>query len=193
MAMKVTNIIVHRLIVDMSCGCSMYAEFEDAQCKKGIATCSETVEGKENQFDRIFKSCVQHEKDVSLSMLKFIIGERLDEAVETKQKVPIRLHPIPNQIEEGDSSSVVAVGENVQTVARVNRPAAVTNRRPDPSAIKTMQRSPEQLKRAGAAPSRSMGGLAEMQIDEVDEDEDLTPHIADALDFLDTQESGLTE
>jgi len=138
-------------------------------------------------------------------MLSFIIGERLDEAIAEAQKTPVHIHPLPGfrgggfeddgtPIEEGDTGGLVATGESVQTVARVNRPAAVQRQRPEkPPGVKTIQRSPEQLAKAGAAPRHAGGGAVDMQVDEVAEDENATPHIAELLDVLDEREAGLFE
>ena len=203
MAMKVNKTTITRLSIDMSCGCRMYAEFEDAQCKKPVGF-PPTAEGETPPLaEKVFKACSTHEKDAALTMLQFIIGERLDEAVAEANKAPVHLHyPVRGggfegdggEIEEGDTGGVVATGENVQTVARVARPLAVTRQRPEkPPGVKTIVRSPEQLAKAGAAPRHSGGGSVEMQLDEVAEDEAATPHIEELLDVLDSKEAGLFE
>jgi hypothetical protein len=75
---------------------------------------------------------------------------------------------------------------------KVAKPVAVRSRTADPTAIKTVQRSSDQLAKVGAAPVHVQGG-AEMQMEEVAEDTRYTPHIEEALDFLDPKESGLLE
>lgn len=193
MAMRVSKTAITRLSIDMSCGCRMYAEFEDAQCKRPIGASSAEDEGTP-PVERVFKVCGLHEKDAALSMLQFIIGERLDEAIVEAQKTPIHLHHLPNSRSEQEEEMGGVVGDSVQTVARVNRPAAVTRQRPDkPPGIKTIQRSPEQLAKAGAALRHAGGGSVEMSIDEASEDLKATPHIAELLDILDEREAGLFE
>jgi hypothetical protein len=192
MAMKVTKTAINRLGVDMSCGCRMYAEFADAQCKKPLGhptpvlrivpdspdEVSPDEEVEAFAFDRTFVPCDKHEKDTAVSMLEFIIGERLDEAVEQAQKAPVtreNLYDLPQTV----SSDGTLAGESVSTVAKVNRPKAVQSReRPaDPSEIKTRTRTPTELRASGAIMGNSP--LAEMQIDEVDEDEVITDNLED--------------
>ena len=190
MAMKISKLTIHRLSVDMSCGCRMYAEFEDGQCKKPVGSDSRADGDEAPPVERVFKACDKHEKDNSISMLEFIIGERLDEAIVDANKAPAHLHHPPEF--RGDTEDIT--GESVQTVARVNRPAAVQRQRPEqPPGVKTMVRSPEQLMKVGAAPRHAGGGSVEMQVDEVAEDEAATPHIEELLDILDVHEAGLFE
>lgn len=169
MAMKVTKTAIHRLSVDMSCGCKMYAEFEDAQCKKPIGP---APEGSEPDVDKIFKACSKHEKDSSLSMLEFIIGERLDEAIDTAQKAPAQpahSYAAPAPV---DVQSSLLSGETVQSVAAV-RPEIKQRVRPeDPTKVKTLVRG---------------GGLGEqhnkmaLDMDGVAEDENLTNDVEDVF------------
>lgn len=197
MAMKVAKTSIYRLNVDMSCGCRMFSEFTDVQCKVPVLPLGvEIKEGTEPPLvEKVFKPCSKHAEDASLSMLEFILSERMDEAVESEQKTPVHLHSIPSQnIEEGDTGGVVATGENVQSVARINKPSAVGRERARPEnvgTIKTLQRSHEQLAKSGAAPIHTASGAAEIQVDEVSEDTRATPHIAELLDVLDERESGL--
>ena len=181
MAMKVIKTTVHRLAVSMSCGCTLAAEFEDAQCKKPISHSEEAT------IVRVFNPCQDHSTDVSVSMLKFIISERLDEAIEAAQKTPVHLHSIPVGIEEGDSGGVVAISGGVQSVAKVNKPAAVRSRTQDPTEIKVFNRNPASLAKVGGTQS-GFGGLDIIEVDEVPE---LTPHIEDILASYDKDdESG---
>lgn len=175
MAMKVSKLTIHRLSVDMSCGCKMYAEFDDAQCKKSLVSWNE----EEGPCPRIFLSCDKHKKDASLSMLEFIISERLDEAIEEAQKTPVHLHSLP---EEGDTGGV----PGGQSVAKVNRPAAVGRVRPEGGpTIKTLQRSNEQLAKVGAVIGSSMD--AEIS-GGVTEDVNTTDNLGDILDAFDLKE-----
>jgi hypothetical protein len=198
MAMKVTKTSIHRLSVDMSCGCRMYAEFEDAQCKKAAGL--HVIEGEEAlPPEKVFKACAKHENDASLSMLEFIISERLDEAVEEAQQAPVAapqhmyFPPGTRDIEEGDTGGVVASAGNVQSVMKVAKPVAVRPHTQGIPSVKTLQRSPDQLAKVGAAPIHVQGGATEMQMDEVEENPAYTPHIEAALDFLDNKESGLLD
>jgi hypothetical protein len=59
----------------------MYAEFEDAQCKKPVGSPAVGEGETPPPAEKVFKACSTHEKDAALTMLQFIIGERLDEAV----------------------------------------------------------------------------------------------------------------
>lgn len=167
MAMKVTKSAIHRLSVDMSCGCRMYAEFEDAQCKKPIGP---APEDSEPDVDKVFKACAKHEKDASLSMLEFIISERLDEAIETAQKTPVQ--PTHQYTAPVDIQSSTLIGDSVQSVASV-RPEIKQRVRPeDPTKVKTLVRG---------------GGLGEqhnrmaLDMDGVPEDENLTNDMEDVL------------
>jgi hypothetical protein len=143
MAMKVSKTSIQRLSVDMSCGCRMYSEFTDAQCKVSVIPWNE----EEGQCPRTFIPCDKHKEDASLSMLEFIIGERLDEGIAEAQKTPaapVHLHPLP---QEGDTGGV----PGGQSVAKVNRPAAVNRARPEGGpTLKTLTRNTEQLAKSGA-------------------------------------------
>ncbi len=185
MAMKVSKTAVHRLAVDMSCGCRMYAEFLDVQCKQPVTL----DEGAETAV-KVFTPCDKHNTQ---DVIEFIIGERLEEAILTAQATPVapvHMHPIPQDIEEGETGGVTATGERVQTIARVNKPKAVRPR--NETGVKTLQRSPQELAKAGAS-LKVASGTAEIQIDEVAEDNQITPHIDDVMDFLDPKEEGLFE
>jgi len=196
MAMKVTKTAIHRLTVEMSCGCQLYSEFRDAQCKEPF---NSAFEGGDAPCPmRNFLPCTKHATDPSVSMLEFIMGERLDEGIEDAQKAPVapvHLHAVPG-IEEGDTGGVVAVGGNVQSVAKVNKPVAVRPRPQSPPGIKTIQRTGAELAKVGAAPTHSQQdntGIDMQMMDEAKEDTNITPHIFEALDFLDTKESGLLD
>lgn len=196
MAMRVSKSTIHRISVDMSCGCSVYAEFKDVQYKEAITRLVISGELDEKTYMKVFHACSTHENDAGLSMLQFLIGERLDEAVEEIRKTPTTVYRhayTPPEIEEGDTGGVIAVGDNVQSVKKVTKPIAVRPRPQGPPEIKTVQRSSEQLAKVGAAPTHVQAGAAEMQIEEVAEDTRYTPHIEEALDFLDSKESGLLE
>lgn len=196
MAMKVSKLTIHRLSVDMSCGCRMYAEFEDTQCKNPIGSNPHPDE-ESPLIDKIFKACEKHAQDASLAMLEFIIGERLDEAIEDAQNNPATSQHAytPPGIREGDTGGVVAVGGNIQSVMKVVKPVSVRERPQQPPSIKTRQRSLEELARVGAAPNHSQGqgSLADIQMEDVEEDLRYTPHIEEVLDHLDPQENGLLE
>ncbi len=49
MAMKVNKTTITRLEVSMSCGCSMYSEFKDIQCKEALV--------KDEISERVFHAC----------------------------------------------------------------------------------------------------------------------------------------
>jgi len=195
MAMKVNKSTIHRISVDVSCGCGMYAEFKDTQCKTPLSPLVVNGEQSGETYLKVFNACSTHEKDAGLSMLQFIVGERLDEAVAEAQKapaIPTHMYAVPG-IEEGDTGGVIAVGGNVQSVVKVAKPVAVRPRTQAAPTVKTFQRTADQLAKAGAAPTHVQGGAAEMQMEEVAEDSRYTPHIEEALDFLDRRESGLFE
>jgi hypothetical protein len=164
----------------------MYAEFKDAQCKESL------IPHEGEPLPTVFTSCDKHKTQ---DVIEFIISERLEEAVEAAQVSPVvmrHLHPLPEDIEEGDMGGVTASGESVQSVMKVAKPKAVGRERANnlaPPPMKTLSRSPEQLAKSGA--SFKGGGAVEMQVDEVEEDDRITPHIEDVMDFLDPKESGL--
>lgn len=199
MAMKVIKSTIHRIAVNMSCGCGVYAEFKDAQCKEPITPLGngEPAGGEPSTNPlKVLKVCSTHQGDAGLSMLQFLIGERLDEAIEETRKAPAPVYRhsyAPPEIEEGDTGGVIATGGNVQSVMKVTKPIAVRERPQNPPGIKTIQRSADQLAKAGAAPTHTQSGAADIQIEEVAEDPRYTPHIEEALDFLDPKESGLLE
>jgi hypothetical protein len=168
MAMKVTKATIQRLTVEMSCGCKMFREFKDARFK-------------EAEGDNRFTACEKHRADPSVSMLEFILGERVDEAAEEASKAPTFA---PRQIEEGDSGGVIATGESVQRMG-MNMPKR------NPLEAKKLERTHEQLKSAGAAGSGKMAEV-DMQTEEVPEDSRVTDLMDSTLDFLATpDEKGL--
>ena len=182
MAMKVSKTVVHRLTVDMACSCRIYAEFADVQCKEPLNS------DEDGGYRKVFTSCEKHSKDVALAMLEFFIGERLDEAVEAAKTTPVQpthRYAAPG-IEEGDTGGVVATGETVQSVAKVN----IRNRPQDPTAIKTLQVDRPTGKRAkGSSKGLEVEPMmAEIQIEEVDEDENITSNIIDLFDDHDPTE-----
>jgi hypothetical protein len=170
MAMKVTKEAIHRLSVSMSCGCTMYAEFKDAQCKEPVADVGE------GDLDKVFNSCPKHEAQ---DVIEFIIGERLEEAIEDAQKTPVapvHMYDLPGATSSSDGS---ITGDSVRSVAKVNRPAAVKPReKQDPLAVKTRQRSSEELRATGAL--MGTGEAAPNMFDEADEE----PVITDNLEEL---------
>jgi hypothetical protein len=179
MAMKVTNTTIHRLSVDMSCGCTMYAEFHDAQCKEPILPPTAETSTPDPRV-RVFIPCQTHGTDAALSMLNFIIGERLDEAIEEAQKTPVHLYELPPTTTTSSDGTIT--GGSVSTVAKINKPNAVRSReKQDPLAIKTKQRPVEELRAIGSVLNKT---TVEMQIDEVEENEVVTDHLAELFDVV---------
>ena len=175
MAMKVNKTAIHRLSVDMSCGCRMYAEFEDAQCKKPMGAPA-LAEGEEaTEVDKVFKACPKHATDASLSMLEFIISERLDEAVEAAQKEPavaLRQYATPGAV---DIQSTLLSGATVQSVATVKPEVRQRARPEDPTKVKVLNRS-------GVVAAQDKTAI-EMGM-EAEEDEGLSASVEDVLSDL---------
>jgi hypothetical protein len=166
MAMKVTKTSIQRLTVEMSCGCRMFGEFKDTRYK-------------EAEGEKVFIACDKHRDDAGVTMLEFILAERVDEAAEEASKVPVFAQ---RQIQEGDTSGVVATGESVQRMG-MNMPKR------NPLDPKKLERNNEQLKQAGAAPVHVEQTTAEMQIDELPEDEGVTDVTLDFLSEHDTEDA----
>lgn len=180
MAMKVNKTTIHRLSIDVSCGCRVFAEFKDSQCKEPVQPL--VLEGElSSQAVQNFTPCDKHVSDPSVTMLQFIIGERLDEAIADAQKTPpapVHLHPLP---QEGDTGGV----PGGQSVAKVNRPLAVNRPRPEGGpTIKTKTRSPEQLAKSGAVLNASSSTDVMLE-GGVEEDEATTDDLIDVLDEFD--------
>ena len=177
MAMKVNKLVIHRISVDMSCGCNVYAEFKDAQCKHPLSPLIVAGETSEESYESIFTPCGTHRGDAGLSMLNFLIRERLEEAVESAQVepiAPVHLHPLP---QAGDTGGV----PGGQSVAKVNRPAAVNRPRPEGGpTIKTKVRSPQQLAKSGAIMASSSTDV--MLDGGAEEDEETTDDLLSILD-----------
>ena len=187
MAMKVSKSTIYRLSVELSCGCMVFAEFDNAQCKEPEAP------------SKTFVPCEKHKQDTSLSILEFMVGERLDEVVEiekTKPTSPVHHYAVPG-IEKGDTGGVVATGESVQSIARVN----IRNRPEDPTVVKTLQvNRPVAGKRRTASSASSVAKPAlvddddgisfndEIHMEEAEENENLTSNIIDLFDEHDPTE-----
>ena len=214
MAMKVEKSTVHRLSINVSCGCRMYAEFSDPRCKAPFgATPAENPEEK-LEAEKTFVPCEKHAADPSLSMLEFMIGERLEEAIEEAGRQPIRV-PVVNQdtgeytgeVEDDGTgqAGVVAVGSDVQRMHVKNLPNPNrTNHRPARApGVKTMSRSKAEIDKAAGFGQRTAatdglnvaGTGGDMLADAAPEDERITDITDGVLDFLDPnpKESGLLD
>ncbi len=167
MAMKVTKTAIHRLSVDMSCGCKMFAEFKDVQCKEPLVPVEEG-----ESVERTFLSCDKHKTQ---DVIEFIIGERLEEAIESAQATPIQpthQYGVPEPV---DIQSSTLSGASVQSVAQVKPEIRQRSRPEDPTKVKT-------LVRGGGAPQ---GKSAAMEMGmEVEEDETISGSIEDVLGSL---------
>src|SRR5271157_1538270 len=97
--MKVQKLTIHRIYVAMSCGCSVVCDFKDAAYKdpfKVIPTVLEApaegdkapVAGPPEAFQEL-SFCDKHRGSKYRSMLEFVLSERMDEAIEEGQKVPV--------------------------------------------------------------------------------------------------------
>lgn len=187
MAMKILDQTIHRKGVEMSCGCKLLREFTDARCKSPI-------EGSV----ALFNACEKHAQDSAVSMLEFVMSERLDEAVEQAGLAVVRAQSTIGITIEGESAGVVAEGaESVQRTP-VRRPKGV--------GVKQYTRSAEQLQKAGAVlPGKTaaassdldvqMGGVAgALEIhDAVEEDSRVTTLADNTLGFLIDKQNGLLD
>lgn len=177
MAMKVLKTTVYRLTVSMSCGCRMSTEFRDARYKEPVNAPEKLEEGQEfGEFiERGFTPCDKHKKDAALSTLEFIIGERLDEAIEEAQKTPVAaaLSPLAQQLDANGNG--IAVGaEGAQSMGMGTRLP-----RRDPTKIKQVRMSASQ--NAGKVPATK--GM-DIDMEGVEEDERVTSLTDNTLGFL---------
>ena len=152
--MRVERLSIRRVHVTLSCGCSVTCDFKDLQCKepfrpdpesqpKGAAAVCESTKAACLSATKEYSICKKHEKDASRSILEFMMGERMDEAVEEARKqpeTPKHLHPVPQP-----ASLSGVVGESVQKVAAV---AGAQNRPRRPPGIKQLKRTPPQVMEA---------------------------------------------
>jgi len=124
-----------------------------------------------------FLACEKHDGKPGVDMLELILGEMFEKEVTDAQKTPVHMYEPP----QTSSNDGALTGDSVQTVAKVNRPAAVKPReKQDPLAIKSRQRSPEELRATGAL----IGTPMEVQIEEVDENPDITSNIAELFEAV---------
>lgn len=166
MAMKVTKTAIHRLSVDMSCGCKMYAEFADPQCKESLIPYN-SDDGE--SLPTVFTSCEKHKTQ---DVIEFIISERLEEAVEAAQATPLQPTHQFAVPEPHDIQSSTLSGATVQSVAQVKPEIRQRSRPEDPTKVKT-------LVRGGGAPQTKTAAM-EMGM-EVEEDETISGSIEDVL------------
>ena len=111
MAMKITKSIVHRLSVEMSCGCSIMREYGDSIYKEPV--------GLHKSFP-----CEAHASDPSLSVLIFIMTELLDkEAEEAKEAPPA---PSTNLDENGELRTPIT--NKPSSRVKINRTDGVPTR-----------------------------------------------------------------
>jgi len=137
--MKVERLSIYRVRISLSCGCAVECDFKDPRCKESLVV---TSNANDPLAERYFKICHKHEEDAERSMLEFLLSERLAEAVEEAQRPPVG--PVKLVDQKG------LEGETVTKVAGVSQGA---NRPKRPPGVKTIQRSPEQLAKAGAIPT----------------------------------------
>ena len=152
--MKVEKLSIQRIHVTLSCGCSVACDFRDPQCKepfRPLKDAETSIAAKD------YSICDKHTKDAGRPMLEFMMGERMDEAVEEAQKAPAKPagtklnHPIP----------VIPTKElQGETVEKIPIPSA-PNRPHRPPGVRKLQRSREQLAAAGAIAgiSQAVGGV----------------------------------
>jgi hypothetical protein len=111
----------------------MYAEFKDSQCKEPFLLNDQDVE---QPYPKVFTPCGTHggTGDPGLSMLEFLIGERLEEAVEAAQAAPVQpihQYALPEVTIAND-------GSLMQSMGKISNPAAVRLREKiDPLTIRT--------------------------------------------------------
>ncbi len=132
--MRVEKLSIYRVHVSLSCGCSLACDFRDPQCKEPF----EPIKAAETSITaQNYSICKKHEKDPSRSMLEFMMGERMDEAIEDARKQPEppkHLHPVPQP-----ASLDGVTGDSVSRVATV---AGGANRPRRPPGIKQLRRTP---------------------------------------------------
>jgi hypothetical protein len=155
--MKVEKLSIQRINVTLSCGCGVLCDFKDPQCKEpfhpelgaALADAGEVTPDagavKEVWAIKEFTICPKHKKDPGKSMLEFMMSERMDEAIADAQKQPV-LRPSPGAMVLPQSTELQ--GETVQRVAII---AGAANRpKRDPTQIKKVSRSPQQLVDSGS-------------------------------------------
>jgi hypothetical protein len=134
---KVERLSIQRVHVSLSCGCNVTCDFRDTQCKEPF----EPVKAAETGITaKNYSICKKHDKDSGRSMLEFMMGERMDEAIEDARRQPEppkHLHPVPQP-----ASLDGVTGESVSRVATV---AGAKNRPRRPPAIKQLRRTAPQV------------------------------------------------
>ena len=165
--MKVNRHTLYRIQVVMSCGCRVESDFLDATCKQPYAveiadSLKQGAPAEPATPAKDYHFCDKHKKASDKSMLEFVMDERLQEVIAEAQLPPVLRQPLPNaQPVNRDGLE----GENVSRVATI--PGAA-NRPRRPPGIKTISRSPEQLKQAGSVlrrplPARQVAPAAPME------------------------------
>ena len=135
--MRVEKLGIQRIHVSLSCGCSVTCDFKDPQCKEPFQPLKDA---ETSIAAKSYSICKKHEKDQGRSMLEFMMGERMDEAVEDARRqpeAPKHLHPVPQP-----TSLDGTTGESVSKVASV---AGAKDRPRRPPAIKQFRRTPPQV------------------------------------------------
>ena len=136
----------------LSCGCGVVCDFKDPLCKDPFnPVVVPKEEGPQPDLPpeppvatKEITLCAKHKKDAGRSMLEFMMSERMDEAITDVQRPQLR--PSPGATVMPQSTELQ--GETVQRVATI---AGAANRpKRDPTQIKKVSRSPQQLVDSGS-------------------------------------------